>query len=50
MSHSAMALALAISMVIVATTKRAGLNCVHVSIMGKNRYRRYTPAVTKVEE
>lgn len=50
MSHSAMALALAISMVIVATTKRAVLNWAHLSITGKNRNSKYTPAVTSVEE
>lgn len=50
MSHSAMALALAINMVVVATTKRAGLKYIHLSIIGKNRYTKYTPAVTRVEE
>lgn len=50
MSHSAIALALAISIVILATIKRAGLNCAHLAIIGKNRNNRYTPAVTRVEE
>jgi len=49
MSHSAIALALAINMVIVATTIRVVLIGVEF-IRGKNRIRRNTPAVTRVEE
>jgi len=49
-SHSAMALALAISMVIVPTIRRNGWYSGHRDIRGKNRYSKYTPAVTSVEE
>lgn len=50
MSHSAIALALAISIVIVATISNDDENRGQVFIKGKNRYRRNTPAVTRVEE
>jgi hypothetical protein len=45
-----MALALAISIVIVAIIIIIVLNMPQVFINGKNRYRRNTPAVTRVDE
>lgn len=49
-SHSAIALALAINIVIVATIIIIGLNLSQDSMRGKNRYKRNTPAVTRVDE
>jgi hypothetical protein len=50
MSHSAMALALAISIVIEAITSKNVLKTGSESTNGKNRYSRNTPAVTSVDE
>lgn len=49
-SHSAIALALAINIVILEIIIISDLNDPIESIRGKNRYRRNTPAVTRVEE